>query len=84
MYYIGMATIAEVASQKVPKETKIRFYEREERAGRQKLFKALKQIKRDVGKPKAVQGILKARQAHTQILWAKRQKFKVRGNKYWR
>lgn len=80
-------TIAEVAEMKILTGKKIAFFEKEKRAGKQKVFRGLKQIKRNIGKPKAMTGILIVRQGHAQVRYAERNitvlKFKKR-QKYWK
>ena len=59
----------------IPVLTKVNFFEKQKRAGKQKVFRGLKQIKRDIGKPQALQGVLKVREGDSQIRFAERNLF---------
>ncbi len=65
-------TIQSIARKEVPLGKKKEFFEKEVRSGKQKVFKGLQQIKKNIGDPKAFQGIIKVRQGHQQIRFAKR------------
>ncbi len=63
-------TIASIASKEVSVKQQEAFFEKELRSGKQKVFKGLQQIKKNIGKPKAFQGIVKVRMGHQQIRFA--------------
>lgn len=73
-----------LAKEITPKE-KIEFFKKEERSGKQKVFKGLQLIKRNIGKSSAMQGLLVVRQGNQQIRFAKREIAKVKfAKKYWK
>jgi len=77
-------SIKSVSESNIPKADKIAFFEKELRSGKTKIFKGLKQIKKNIGDPSAMQGVVKVREGHAQVVFAKQRLRRLKGKKYWK
>ena len=75
---------AKILEREIPESKKLALFKKEQEKGLSKVHQGYKEIRANLGKPKAMRGLLKIQQGKAQIQWANRQILKVHQMKYWK